>query len=52
MGAEHLNAIAPALIAETGMLPADPGDHLALAVITNAYVTNQVLSVDGGTHPR
>ena len=64
-----VNAIAPALIAETGMLPADPGDlhrrvpvgrlgrpeevaDLALAVITNAYVTNQVLSVDGGTHPR
>ena len=64
-----VNAIAPALIAETGMLPADPGDlhrrvpvgrlgrpdevaDLALAVLTNAYVTNQVLSVDGGTHPR
>jgi len=25
---------------------------LALAVLTNAYVTNQVLSVDGGMHPR
>ena len=25
---------------------------LTLAVLTNAYVTNQVLSVDGGTHPR
>ena len=64
-----VNAIAPALIAETGMLPGDPGDlhrlvpvgrlgrpdevaDLALAVLTNAYVTNQVLSVDGGTHPR
>ena len=64
-----VNAIAPALIAETGMLPGDPGDlhrlvpvgrlgrpdevaDLALAVLTNAYLTNQVLSVDGGTHPR
>jgi len=64
-----INAIAPALIAETGMLPGDPGDlhrlvpvgrlgrpdevaDLALAVLTNAYLTNQVLSVDGGTHPR
>jgi len=66
---DPVNAIAPALIAETGMLPGDPGDlhrlvpvgrlgrpeevaDLALAVLTNAYVTNQVLSVDGGTHPR
>jgi len=64
-----VDAIAPALIAETGMLPGDPGDlhrlvpvarlgrpeevaDLALAVLTNAYVTNQVLSVDGGMHPR
>src|SRR5205807_10440261 len=64
-----VNAIAPALIAETGMRPGDPGDllrlvpvgrlgrpdevaDLALAVLTNAYLTNQVLSVDGGTHPR
>ena len=64
-----VNAIAPALIAETGMLPGDPGDlhrlvpvgrlgrpeevaDLTLAVLTNAYVTNQVLSVDGGMHPR
>jgi len=27
-------------------------ERWALAAITNAYVTNQVLSVDGGTHPR
>ena len=64
-----VNAIAPALITDTGMLPADRGDlhrlvpvgrlgrpeevaDLVLAVITNAHVTNQVLSVDGGTHPR
>jgi len=31
--------------------PEEVGD-LALAVLTNAYVTNQVLSVDGGMHPR
>jgi len=63
-----VNAIAPALIAETGMLPADPatcivacpsdvsGDRRGRGTWPsrhhNAYVTNQVLSVDGGTHPR
>lgn len=63
-----VNAIAPALIEETGMLPGDPGDlaaripvgrlgkpsevaDLALAVLRNGYVTNQVISVDGGMHP-
>jgi 3-oxoacyl-[acyl-carrier protein] reductase len=63
-----VNAIAPALIAETGMLPGDPGElaaripvgrlgtpaevaDLALAVLRNGYVTNQVLSIDGGMHP-
>jgi 3-oxoacyl-[acyl-carrier protein] reductase len=63
-----VNAIAPALIAETGMLPGDPGElaarvpvgrlgtpgevaDLALALIRNGYVTNQVVSVDGGIHP-
>ena len=64
-----VNAIAPALIEETGMLPGDPGDlagrmpvgrlgkppevaDIALAVLRNGYVTNQVISVDGGMHPR
>ncbi|HEY6779231.1 MAG TPA: SDR family NAD(P)-dependent oxidoreductase [Thermoleophilaceae bacterium] len=63
-----VNAIAPALIEETGMLPGDPGElaqrvpigrlgapsevaDLALAVMRNGYVTNQVMSVDGGIHP-
>jgi 3-oxoacyl-[acyl-carrier protein] reductase len=64
-----VNAIAPALIEETGMLPGDPGDlarripvgrlgtpaevaDLALAVVSNGYVTNQVIGIDGGIHPR
>jgi 3-oxoacyl-[acyl-carrier protein] reductase len=63
-----VNAIAPALIEDTGMLPGDPGDlaqripvgrlgrpeevaDLALAILRNGYVTNQVMSVDGGMHP-
>jgi 3-oxoacyl-[acyl-carrier protein] reductase len=64
-----VNAIAPALIAETGMLPGEPEElgqrvpvgrlgrptevaDLALAVLRNPYVTNQVISVDGGIYPR
>jgi 3-oxoacyl-[acyl-carrier protein] reductase len=64
-----VNAIAPALIEDTGMLPGDPGGlaqripvgrlgtpaevaAMALAILTNGYVTNQVISVDGGMHPR
>jgi 3-oxoacyl-[acyl-carrier protein] reductase len=64
-----VNAIAPALIEETGMLPGDPGElsqrvpvgrlgtpaevaDLALAMLRNAYMTNQVVSLDGGMHPR
>jgi 3-oxoacyl-[acyl-carrier protein] reductase len=64
-----VNALAPALIAETGMLPGDPGQlservpvrrlgrpeevaELALAILANPYVTNQVISVDGGMYPR
>lgn len=64
-----VNAIAPALSEETGMLPGDPADlaarvpvgrlgtpaevaDLALALLRNGYVTNQVVSVDGGMHPR
>jgi 3-oxoacyl-[acyl-carrier protein] reductase len=63
-----VNAIAPALIEETGMLPGDPRElaarvpvgrlgtpgevaDLAVALIRNGYVTNQVVSVDGGIHP-
>ena len=64
-----VNAIAPALIEETGMLPGDPGElaqrvpvgrlgtppevaDLALAILRNAYMTNQVVGLDGGMHPR
>jgi 3-oxoacyl-[acyl-carrier protein] reductase len=64
-----VNAIAPALIEETGMLPGDPEElilrvpvgrlgtprdvaDLAVAVLHNGYLTNQVLSIDGGMHPR
>lgn len=64
-----VNALAPALIAETGMLPGDPEQlrqqvpvgrlgrpeevaDLALAVLRNPYLTNQVLSLDGGIYPR
>lgn len=64
-----VNALAPALIAETGMLPGDPQElrqqvpvgrlgrpeevaDLALAVLRNPYLTNQVLSLDGGIYPR
>jgi 3-oxoacyl-[acyl-carrier protein] reductase len=63
-----VNAIAPALIEETGMLPGDPGQlaarvpvgrlgkpeevaDFALAVLRNGYITNQVMSIDGGIHP-
>jgi 3-oxoacyl-[acyl-carrier protein] reductase len=63
-----VNAIAPALIEATGMLPGDPGEladrvpvgrlgkpsevaDLAMAIMRNGYVTNQVISVDGGIHP-
>jgi 3-oxoacyl-[acyl-carrier protein] reductase len=64
-----VNALAPALIAETGMLPGDPGElgaripvgrvgrpaevaDLAVAMLRNPYLTNQVVSLDGGLHPR
>jgi 3-oxoacyl-[acyl-carrier protein] reductase len=63
-----VNGLAPALIADTGMLPGEPADlarrvpvgrlgrpaevaDLALAILANPYVTNQVISVDGGTYP-
>ena len=64
-----VNALAPALIVETGLLPGDPEQlrqlvpvgrlgrpeevaELAIALIRNAYLTNQVISLDGGIHPR
>jgi 3-oxoacyl-[acyl-carrier protein] reductase len=64
-----VNAIAPALIENTDMLPGDPGElaknipvrrlgrpeevaELAYAVLSNAYLTNQVVSLDGGMYPR
>jgi len=64
-----VNAIAPALIQDTDMLPGDPGDlsrripvgrlgtpsevaDLTLAVLRNGYLTNQVLTIDGGMYPR
>jgi len=49
-----VNAIAPALIAETGMVLGDPAQLAAHVPVgrTNAYMTNQVVSIDGGIHPR
>jgi 3-oxoacyl-[acyl-carrier protein] reductase len=63
-----VNAIAPALIEDTAMLPGDPGElaaripvgrlgrpeevaDLAVAILRNGYLTNQVVSIDGGMHP-
>ncbi len=64
-----VNAIAPALITETRMLPGEPEElrarvpvgrlgrpdevaDLALAMLRNPYLTNQVVSLDGGMYPR
>jgi 3-oxoacyl-[acyl-carrier protein] reductase len=64
-----VNALAPALISGTTMLPGDPEDlraripagrlgrpeevaDLAAAVLANAYLTNQVIGLDGGMYPR
>jgi 3-oxoacyl-[acyl-carrier protein] reductase len=64
-----VNALAPALITGTSMLPGDqeelrgripvgrlgqPGEvaDLVIAVLRNSYLTNQVISLDGGMHPR
>src|SRR5436305_2207775 len=64
-----VNAIAPALIENTDMLPGDPGElaghipvgrlgrpeavaDLACSLLTNAYLTNQVVSIDGGMYAR
>ncbi|WP_306213953.1 SDR family NAD(P)-dependent oxidoreductase [Actinoplanes sp. RD1] len=61
-----VNALAPALVAGTRMLPSgdhvpripvgapgDPADIAAMAVamLTNPYLTNKVITVDGGIHP-
>ena len=64
-----VNAIAPALIEDTAMLPGDPAElaahvpvgrlgrpeevaDLMLAILRNGYLTNQVVGLDGGMHPR
>jgi 3-oxoacyl-[acyl-carrier protein] reductase len=64
-----VNAVAPALIEQTGMLPGpneelraripvgrlgtpDEVADLALAMLRNGYLTNQVVSVDGGLYAR
>lgn len=64
-----VNAVAPALIERTGMLPGAGDDlrsripvgrlgtpdevaDLALAMLRNAYLTNQVVGIDGGIYPR
>lgn len=64
-----VNALTPALIVNTGMLPGEPEElsskipiprlgkpgevgDLALAILSNAYITNQVISIDGGMYPR
>jgi 3-oxoacyl-[acyl-carrier protein] reductase len=64
-----VNAIAPALITDTQMLPGEPDElrarvpvgrlgqpdevaDLALAMLRNPYLTNQVVSLDGGMYPR
>lgn len=63
-----VNAVAPALIERTAMLPGDPAElarrvpvgrlgtpeevaDLTLTILTNAYLTNHVFSVDGGMYP-
>jgi 3-oxoacyl-[acyl-carrier protein] reductase len=64
-----VNAVAPALIEDTGLLPATPDGvpavpipvgryrraeevaDLTMAVLRNGYLTNQVLSLDGGIVP-
>jgi len=64
-----VNALAPALITDTRMLPGDPEElrarvpvgrlgrpeevaDLALAILRNPYMTNQVVGLDGGIYPR
>lgn len=62
-----VNAVAPALVEDTRMMPTVSGTvpipvgrygrpeeiaDLAMAVLRNGYMTNQVVSLDGGTYPR
>jgi 3-oxoacyl-[acyl-carrier protein] reductase len=64
-----VNALAPALVSGTAMLPGDPEElraripagrlgrphevaDLAAAILGNAYLTNQVIGLDGGMYPR
>jgi 3-oxoacyl-[acyl-carrier protein] reductase len=64
-----VNALAPALIERTGMLPGSSDElrsripvgrlgtpdevaDLAIAVLRNSYLTNQVFTLDGGIYPR
>jgi 3-oxoacyl-[acyl-carrier protein] reductase len=64
-----VNALAPALVTGTAMLPGNPEElraripvgrlgqpaevaDLAVAVLRNAYLTNQVIGLDGGMYPR
>lgn len=64
-----VNALAPALITGTAMLPGDPAElrervpvgrlgrpeevaDLAAGLLRNPYLTSQVVSIDGGMHPR
>jgi 3-oxoacyl-[acyl-carrier protein] reductase len=64
-----VNALAPALIEDTRILPATPEDGsarpipvgrpgrpdevaaMALSIISNGYLTNKVITLDGGLHP-
>jgi len=64
-----VNALAPAMIEDTRILPATPEDGtarlipvgrqgrpdevaaMALSILTNAYLTNKVMTLDGGLHP-
>jgi 3-oxoacyl-[acyl-carrier protein] reductase len=66
-----VNALAPALIGDTGMLPVDPEvgstpmpipvgrlgrpeevADMAIAMLRNGYLTNKVVTLDGGILPR
>jgi 3-oxoacyl-[acyl-carrier protein] reductase len=64
-----VNVLAPALIADTLMLPGPAAEvarrvpvgrlgepdevaDMAHAILANAYMTNQVVGLDGGIYPR
>jgi 3-oxoacyl-[acyl-carrier protein] reductase len=62
------NAIAPALVSGTAMMPADPHDaaripvgrfgntaetaELAVTMLGNGYLTGKIYLLDGGIYPR